>query len=82
MGEKPFSSASTPKSSEPPGFGVAEETPSGWVPVEPPAVVDELDELELPQAASTLPAAIPARPGDGALGEERAAVDAISHGPP
>ena len=60
VGEKPFSSASTPKTSEPPVFGVAVETPSGWVPVEPPDVVELELELELPQAASTLPAAMPA----------------------
>jgi hypothetical protein len=64
VGEKPFSSASTPTFSEPPFWGVAFEIPSGWVPVEPPDV-DELEpelelELELPQAASTVPAAMPA----------------------
>ena len=81
VGEKPFSSASTPDGERAPGFGVADVTPSGWLPVEPPAVVDEVEDPELPQAASTLPAAMPAA-DYGALGEERAAVDAISHGPP
>src|SRR5665213_560865 len=60
VGEKPFSSASTPKTREPPFFGVAVETPSGWEPVEPPDVVELEPEPELPQAASTLPAAMPA----------------------
>src|SRR5664279_2415460 len=57
VGEKPFSSASTPKTSEPPGFGVADEMPSGREPVDdPPDVVDEL-ELELEQALSSPPEA-------------------------
>ena len=61
VGEKPFSSASTPKVSEPPVLGVADETPFGWDPVEPPeAVVELVLEPELPQAANTLPAAMPA----------------------
>jgi len=40
---------------------VADETPFGWDPVEPPeAVVELVLEPELPQAANTLPAAMPA----------------------
>ncbi len=54
VGENPFSSASTPKTSDPPRFGVAVETPSGRDPVEPPPVVEEL-EFELEHAESRPP---------------------------
>ncbi len=57
VGEKPFSSASTPKISEPPFLGVAVETPSGWEPVpdDPESVVELEFDPEL-QAASRPPA--------------------------
>jgi hypothetical protein len=41
-------------------LGVAVEIPLDWELVEPPDVVELVPELELPQAASTPPAAIPA----------------------
>ena len=86
VGENPFSSASTPKTSEPPGLGVAVETPSGWDAGRPPE--PWWSSSRSPSWTRRRPAGRrgaddgDAGPGDGTLGQERAAVDAISHGPP
>src|ERR1019366_7347991 len=66
VGEKPFSSASTPKTRAPPGFGVAVETPLGWVAVAPVVELGLDPELqaasrppEAPMAANPTPVAVP-----------------------
>ena len=63
---KPFSSASVPKISVPPGFGVALETPFGWLPVLVPDAPEFEPELqaarrppEEPMAARPTPVAAP-----------------------